>query len=225
MDRIELFESVNQNSSNWRLVVEEGDKENTCSSNDIFRIRQRCMYLVIALHKFVNEEQTGMRWTWKKCIMHSMSEMNDVVVEVYTNWQPLQRWHRRIVNRFNNTFLKAPSAKQLMPPFFREHPDAMDAFKRYGVVHLKELSIELMHSYVHDSLIPATMKSLGQAFDEDTTSNNNLEKNSVTAATKESYLRRYGSKCISLSTIVRWMHACCWIQVPKQSQTLFCRWS
>jgi len=27
MDRIELLESVNQNSSNWRLVVEEGDKE------------------------------------------------------------------------------------------------------------------------------------------------------------------------------------------------------
>ena len=25
MDRIELFESVNQNSSNWRLVVEEGE--------------------------------------------------------------------------------------------------------------------------------------------------------------------------------------------------------
>jgi len=93
MDRIELLVLVNQNSSNWRLVVEEGDKENTCSANDIFMIRQRCMYLVIGLHKFVNEEQTGMRWTWKKCIMHSMSEMNDVVVEGYTNWQPLQRWH------------------------------------------------------------------------------------------------------------------------------------
>ena len=72
---------------------------------------------------------------------------------------------------------------------------------------MKELSIELMHSYVHDSLISATTKSLGQAFDEDTTSNNNLEKNSVTAATKEPYyLRRYGLKCISMSTIVRWMH-------------------
>jgi hypothetical protein len=64
-----------------------------------------------------------------------------------------------------------------------------------------------MHSYVHDSLISATTKSLGQAFDEDTTSNNNLEKNSVTAATKEPYyLRRYGLKCISMSTIARWMH-------------------
>ena len=94
--------------------------------------------------------------------MYSMSEVNDVGVEVYTNWQTLQQWHHRIVTRFNNTFLKAPSAKQLMPPFFREHPDAMDAFKRYGVVHLKELSIELMHSYVHDSLIPATMKNLSR---------------------------------------------------------------
>ena len=81
-------------------------------------IQERCIYLVIALHKFVNEEQTGMRWTWKKCIMHFMSEMNNVGVEVYTNdWQPLQQsWHSRIVTRFNNTFLKAPSAKQVMPP-------------------------------------------------------------------------------------------------------------
>jgi len=38
MVRIELLELVNQNSSNWRLVVEEGDKENTCSSNDILMI-------------------------------------------------------------------------------------------------------------------------------------------------------------------------------------------
>ena len=52
MDRIELLESVNQNSSNWRLVVEEGDKENACSSNDVFMIQERCIYLVIALHKF-----------------------------------------------------------------------------------------------------------------------------------------------------------------------------
>ena len=28
----------------------------------------------------------------------------------------------------------------------------------------------------------------------------------MTAATKESYLRRYGLKCISMSTIVCWMH-------------------
>ena len=35
----------------------------------------------------------------------------------------------------------------------------------------------------------------------------NLEQNSVTAATKEFYLRRYGLKCIlSMSKIVRWMH-------------------
>ena len=125
--------------------------------------------------------------------MHSMSEMNDVGVEVYTNWA-------------GDLYSDGMHAKQLMPPFSWEHPDAMDAFKRYGVVHLKDMSIELMHSYVHDSLIPTAMKSLGQAFDEDTTSNNNLEKNSVTAATKESYLRIYALKCISMSTIVRWIH-------------------
>jgi hypothetical protein len=76
------------------------------------------MYLVMALHKFVNEEQTRMRWKWKKCIMDSLIEMNDVGVEVYTNWA-------------GDLYSDGMHAKQLMPPFSWEHPDAMDAFKRY----------------------------------------------------------------------------------------------
>ena len=69
--------------------------------------------MVIALHKFVNKAHNGMRWTWQKCIMHSISEMNDVGIKVYTNWQSLQRsWHRRIiVTSCDYTLLKAPSFK------------------------------------------------------------------------------------------------------------------
>ena len=143
----------------------------------VFVIRQRCMYLVIALvQKFVNEAHNSMRWTpWQKCIMQSISEMNDVGIKVYTNWRPLQRRHRRIETRCDDTFLKAPSFKQSISPFFWQHPDAMDAFKKYGVCHLKELSIELMHCKVHNSLIPATMKSLGESFDNDRTNSNNLK--------------------------------------------------
>ena len=60
-----------------------------------------------------------------------------------------------------------------------------------------------MHCYVHESLIPATMKSLGQAFEDDRTNNNNFGKNFMTAAMKNNYLKRNGLKCISMSTIVR----------------------
>ena len=50
--------------------------------------------------------------------MDSLIEMNDVGVEVYTNWA-------------GDLYSDGMHAKQLMPPFSWEHPDAMDAFKRY----------------------------------------------------------------------------------------------
>ena len=49
-----------------------------------------------------------------------------VLKSALTSDQPLQQQcHCRIVTRFNDTFLKAPSAKHLMPPFFRKYPDDM----------------------------------------------------------------------------------------------------
>ena len=166
------------------------------------------MYLVIALHKFVNEEQTGMRWTWKKCIMHSISEMNDVGVEVYTNWWPLQRWHRRFVTRLNETFLKAPSAKHLMPPFFRKYPDDM--------MHLKVVEfVPPWKSFPLNWCIAMCMIAWFQR--QRRVWDRHLTKTQQATTiwrkipwlqqqAKESYLKRYGLKCISMSTIVRWIH-------------------
>jgi hypothetical protein len=47
-----------------------------------------------------------------------------------------------------------------MPPFFRNNPDALDAFKKHGITHLNDLSVELMHEYVHNSFVPAFWENL-----------------------------------------------------------------
>ena len=55
-------------------------------------------------------------------------------------------------------FIKpAPVPKSRMPPFFIENPDAMDAFKKYWVSNLKDLSVEMIHTYVLETLIPIMM--------------------------------------------------------------------
>jgi hypothetical protein len=45
----------------------------------------------------------------------------------------------------------------------------MEAFKQYGVDNLKDLSVEKMHDYVHDVLIPTMQSRLenGLANDDD----------------------------------------------------------
>jgi hypothetical protein len=54
----------------------------------------------------------------------------------------------------NDAFIKSPAPKSRLPSFFIENPDAMNDFKKFGLSILKELSVERMHMYLLDTLIP-----------------------------------------------------------------------
>jgi hypothetical protein len=115
------------------------------------------MYLACALRKFVNEVTNKARWTWQLCIEHAIGLMNDIDIETYSHWRPLARWHRRLAYSPKDAFIKSPAQKSRLPPFFIENPDAMNAFKKHGVSILKELSVERMHNYVLERLLPIMM--------------------------------------------------------------------
>jgi hypothetical protein len=114
------------------------------------------MYMaLLALRKFLKEEAKGHdRWIWQQCLQYSISLMNDLGIEVYSNWRTLQNWHRKLALNAWNGFAKAPPKKSQMPQLFVPDPDAQEAFRKYGIQNLKELSVELMHEYVIDKLIP-----------------------------------------------------------------------
>jgi hypothetical protein len=142
LDRIEKLEMVNSIAAGWRTLVNGGNQDDLCSEHDIFLIRHQSMYLACAVQKFVDEVCDTSRWTWQKCIEHSIALMNNIGVESYTHWRPLARWHRQLAYSPKGTFFKSPAPKSRLPPFFIENPDAMDAFKKHGVSILKELTME-----------------------------------------------------------------------------------
>ena len=80
--------------------------------------------------------------------------MNDIGIETYSHWRSLARWHRQLAYSPNNAFIKSPAPKSRLPSFFIENPDAMNDFKKFGLSILKELSVERMHMYLLDTLIP-----------------------------------------------------------------------
>jgi hypothetical protein len=222
IDRIEKLDRVNSSAHEWRELVDGGDPDDVCSEHDIFLIRHRSIYLACALRKFLEEATRQRRWTWQLCIEHAIKLMNDIGIETYSNWRALARWHRRLAYSVKGTFMKAPEPKSRLPPLFNKNPDAMNSFKKYGVSILKELSVERMHSYVLDTLIPALMSRVengiqecgeeggddGEALlvpiqrDEDT----HVQHDKLSQATKD-YLRSYRLSKVSMATIVRWMHA------------------
>ena len=95
-----------------------------------------------------------------------------------------------------------------MPPFIIENPDAMNAFKKYGVGNLKDLSVEMMHMYVLETLIPIMMARVeNKAIDEapEDVQHGMVADQQPSQNTKD-FLKSYGLHKVSMSTVLRWMH-------------------
>jgi hypothetical protein len=232
LDRIELLESVSRNGKSWTNVVEPGSwSVEACpySESDIHTLRLRSMYIALALRQFVRHVTGDMKtqWTWKKCLVFAIEQMNDVGIEYYTNFRTLARWHRKLA-KHRHFFCSTPEAKLLIPPFFRDNPDALEAFKKHGVAHIQDLCVELMYNFVHQDLLPKLLSNaaLNGLFDDDGTerqdtnaasacANDNAPTNinaddciEITPSTlKDSFLQRYGLKTLGITTIARWMYA------------------
>ena len=93
----------------------------------------------------------------------------------------------------------------------------MEAFKKYGIAHIKDLRVEMMLEYVHQELIPKLMlkrEALLGLFDDN--GDDAADVVGVTAdkivpqppTNKASFLQLYGLSTISIATMARWMHAC-----------------
>jgi hypothetical protein len=206
--RVELLEAVNRKATFWKSLFEGGDPDNTCTSQEIFLVRHRSLYLACALRKFVEEVKECGRWTWQRCIQFSIATMNDLGIETYSSWETLRRWHRRLAVSRQEAFCKAPPKKSSLPLFFVRNPDAMDAFKKFGVLNLKDLSVEKMSEYLQEQLVPALIKKLerGEGLDSDE-SDAEKKKSPIPKDTVKEYLRPYRLTKISVSTVLRWMHA------------------
>jgi hypothetical protein len=228
MERIEMLEAVNRSPSSWKTVIDtrstsstldSGAKRHSYSETDAFSLRYRSMYLALALKQFVLNVTDNLKtqWTWKRCLKFAIEAMNDVGVEYYSNFETLRLWHRKFArNRY--FYYKTPEPKTLYPAFFVENPDAMEAFKKYGVAHIKDLRVEMMLEYVHQELIPKLMlKREGSGLFDDNGDEAadvlvGVSADKVVApqppTNKASFLQSYGLSTISIATMARWMHAC-----------------
>ena len=192
------------------------------------------MYIALALRQFACHITGDMKtqWTWKKCLVFAIERMDDVGIEYNTNFRTLARWHRKLA-KHRHFFCSTPEAKLLIPPFFRDNPNALEAFKKHGVAHIQDLCIELMYNFVHQDLLPKLLSKavLNGLFDDDGTerhdtnasacANNNVPTPTslvldidanhciveVTPSSTliDSFFQRYGLKNLGITTIARWM--------------------
>jgi hypothetical protein len=105
-------------------------------------------------------------------------------------------------------FMKSPAPKSRLPPFFIENPDAMDAFKKYGVSNLKDLSVEMMHTYVLETLVPEMMARVEKTEIDEEEGGRGLVVSSEPQSSEKTkvFLKSYGLDKVSMTTVLRWMN-------------------
>jgi hypothetical protein len=237
LDRIELLESMDRNGKIWTNVVVPGSwgvETRPYSESDIHTLRLRTMYIALALRQFVCHVTSDIKtqWPWKRCLVFAIERMNDVGIEYSTNLRTLARWHRKLAEH-RHFFCSTREAKLLIPPFFRDNLDVLEAFKKHLVAHIQDLSIELMYNFVYQDLLPKLLSKLvlNGLFDDDGTErqnsndsacdNNNTPTPSlvldidandciveVTASTqKDLFPQRYCLKTLGVTRTARWMYA------------------
>jgi hypothetical protein len=82
-----------------------------------------------------------------------------------------------------------------MPPLFTKYPKATDDIVAFGVKNLTALTVEIVHSFCHDELIP---KLLLQWQDDMITSKSWSGDRDL--LTKEMFLKEHGITTLSIPT-------------------------
>jgi hypothetical protein len=145
---------VSQDHNGWRNVIEgRRDPDNICAGFNIFSICGRpltlCLTYQIALARMN-------KWTWEKCCAEACQQANRLGVEQAAHRCNVQDWHNEF--RTRGTFFHPNHnvwcGKHQMPPLFTKCPKAMDDIIEFGVKNLTALTIEVVHSFCHDVLIP-----------------------------------------------------------------------
>jgi hypothetical protein len=88
----------------------------------------------------------------------------------------------------------------------------MNAFKKYGVSILKELSVERMHTYVLEALIPLMTARLESGIrreiehDEQEVLSQRRSASNMEELSHDT-TKDYGLSKVSMATVLRWMHS------------------
>jgi len=88
--RIDRLQRVNRFPKGWKDMVENHDKDNTCSSYDIFIVKQRSQLLCLA---YILALEHMPRQNWAKCCQKACAELNRLGNEAATSGGTVAQWN------------------------------------------------------------------------------------------------------------------------------------
>ena len=224
--RIERLQQANRTVDGWKDVIEKHDKDNLCSSYDIFIIRQRCSILCLA-YTYALEEMNSARWI-EDCCAAAIAACSKLGIEAAaTNERTVAGWN--ILLRANREHFPMPNPKILkkrpLPDLLEYFPDEITSpWLGYCIENLADLTVEMARNQLVTSLIPSAAARTTSNSDAATIGNNDTAIGEVVLQQeleqdarqeggsilqqkmiRDCLLQVYLERPISLSTTWRWL--------------------
>ena len=189
--RIERFQRGFTQPDGWKLVLDDFDQNNLCTSFDIFNIQMKCRYVVMALRL---AEKEMPRLTWKQCCHRAVEQVNGFEGHQYIrNLETVRIWHHTIRESndcFPNPQIVRRGAAPRLPPLLENNPDLKEGLLKHAKENLNDLSGEMMFTYLHEVALPTLIENRRQELeDNDITLEDVLKENQLTKLTLNTVYR------------------------------------
>jgi hypothetical protein len=201
--RIDILMDARIEPEGYKLIVLGGDESKSCTTLDIIKLNDQCIYLISALTTALNEYPSK---TWMQCCMDASKTCS-----IFTNQyccQTIADWWA--IFKVNNAFphpcgieVNSDKKKGLLPPILRDNEDLRRKFVRFCTHNLTDLNIDVAREYIIGTLLP-------EAFPLTISDDNHQESR------KDALRRIYMmSETPSRSTVWEWLKHCGFRYKPR----------
>ncbi|KAI2499988.1 hypothetical protein MHU86_14511 [Fragilaria crotonensis] len=202
---IKILKSVSEDQNGWRNVVEGRDPDNLCTALDIFMLRGRAIILCFAYQTAIAQMN---KWTWQQCCTKACEQLNQLGLVQATHRRTVQDWN--VEFRKRGTFLHpnhiVRCGKRPLPLLFLRFPKAEEKITAFGLSNLTTLTVELVHSFCLEKLIPELFKQWCDDMEQCRIEEGTTDRLNHEPLSQEMFLLEHGIRNFSIPTCWRWLH-------------------
>lgn len=191
-DRIRVLKSVQQELDGWKKIVYTHDVHDACSHSDVFILRQKSLFLCRSYELALDKMPFA---TWNDCCQQAIDELSIFGFSLATNSRTIATWNQsfRKFALFPHPNPLVASGLAVENPVFANFPEAKSKLIAFARENLETLSVDSLHAFVNDELIPFLISRSNDDNDD--------------APTKR-IIRRWQAKLPSPVTAWRWLRSC-----------------
>jgi hypothetical protein len=151
--QIKILAEANAMHRSYHNIIDtlhdEALDEDSLSLYQVWVIQQRCTILSQAL-KVAKEKMNS--FSWEKCCELAIETAQAAGIRLTSRPRTVIEWCRHF--RRKRKFEIVQRKKDNLPLFLQTNPAVCSAMQQYGKENLRELPIEMMVDYVHNTVLP-----------------------------------------------------------------------